>query len=170
MMTLMKKMSVLGLSVAMLSASFLPSQAMPRVVAAAPAAASDVVDVQYWRDGPPPRRYYGRDYNRSGYYGGYRGYREHRPNHRYRDGYWYPLAAFAAGAIIGGAIAQPRPEPRYVPAPRYAPEYRAPAPVRAGLNPRHYEYCAARYRSYDSYSNTFQPYEGPRQQCLSPYY
>jgi hypothetical protein len=168
MMTLMKKISVLGLSVAMLAGSMLPSQAMPLTVA--PATGSDVVTVQYWRDGPPPRRYYGRDYGRPGYYGGYRGYREHRPNHRYRDGYWYPLAAFAAGAIIGGAIAQPRPEPRYVPAPRYVPEYRAPAPVRAGLNPRHYEYCAARYRSYDSYSNTFQPYEGPRQQCLSPYY
>ena len=70
------------------------------------------------------------------------------------DGLRWVLAAF--GAIIGGAIAQPRPAPV--------------APRAAGLNPRHYDWCQARYRSYDSYSNTFQPYNGPRQQCLSPYY
>jgi len=95
-------------------------------------------------------------YERARYWNGHRGYSERRAGYRYHNGYWYPLAAFAAGAIIGGAIAQPRPAPV--------------APRAAGLNPRHYSWCEARYRSYDSYSNTFQPYNGPRQQCLSPYY
>ena len=71
------------------------------------------------------------------------------------DGYWYPLAAFGAGALIGGAIAS---QPRY---------YAAPA---NGINPQHYEWCASRYRSYRAFDNTFQPNRGPRQQCLSPYY
>jgi hypothetical protein len=95
-------------------------------------------------------------YERARYWNGHRGYRDRRAGYRYHNGYWYPLAAFAAGAIIGGAIAQPRPAPV--------------APRAAGLNPQHYQWCQARYRSYDSYSNTFQPYNGPRQQCLSPYY
>ena len=96
------------------------------------------------------------------YYNGHRGDRHRHPGWRYYNGYWFPLAAFAAGALIGGAVAA---QPRYVdPGPRYV------APARSGINPRHYEYCAARYRSYDSYSNTFQPNHGPRQQCYSPFY
>jgi Ni/Co efflux regulator RcnB len=43
--------------------------------------------------------------DRSGYYHGYRGYRDHRPGYRRgHDGLWYPAAAFALGAIIGGAL------------------------------------------------------------------
>lgn len=115
---------------------------MPLPAVEKPAAASEVTQVQY----------------REGYYNGHRGYRDRRPGYRYHEGYWFPLAAFAAGAVIGGAVA----------APRYVEP--APAPVAGNLNPRHYDWCATRYRSYDSYSNTFQPYNGPRQQCLSPYY
>ena len=33
----------------------------------------------------------------------------------------------------------------------------------------HEEWCAARYRSYDSWSDTWQPYRGPRRHCRSPY-
>ncbi|MDO1581243.1 BA14K family protein [Rhizobium oryzicola] len=160
----MKKFSLLGLSAAMLTASILPSQAMPMISAPAPAVPSgDVVQVQYWRHYGGPGYWRGggyyrpSPYARPGWYGGYRGYRYERPGYRYHNGFWFPLAAFGAGAIIGGAIAS---EPRYV----------APAPRAAGVNPQHYQYCAARYRSYDAYSNTFQPYNGPRQQCYSPYY
>jgi len=40
-----------------------------------------------------------------GYYHGYRGYRDRRPGYRrHKDGLWYPAAAFALGAIIGGAL------------------------------------------------------------------
>lgn len=42
---------------------------------------------------------------RRGYYHGYRGYHEHRRGYRrHSDGFWYPVAAFALGAVIGGAI------------------------------------------------------------------
>ncbi len=51
------------------------------------------------------------------------------------------------------------------PAPRYAPP-----PRRAyGLPRSHVNWCHARYRSYRSWDNTFQPYNGPRRQCVSPY-
>ena len=33
----------------------------------------------------------------------------------------------------------------------------------------HEEWCAARYRSYDVWSDTWQPYYGPRRHCRSPY-
>ncbi|WP_243463555.1 BA14K family protein, partial [Brucella suis] len=59
--------------------------------------------------------------------------------------------AFGAGAIIGGAISQPR------------PVYRAPA------GSPHVQWCYSRYKSYRASDNTFQPYNGPRKQCRSPY-
>ena len=85
--------------------------------------------------------------NGMGYYNGHRGYRERRPGYRYYEGYWFPAAAFIAGAIITGAIANDRP--------------------RSGS--AHVEWCYDRYRSYREWDNTFQPYNGPRQQCRSPY-
>jgi hypothetical protein len=155
---LSKKIAAAVFSTAVVLTGFAPSQAMQ--MPAAPQASqaeksSDVQNVQY-------RRYYGRPgygrpgYVRPGYYGGYRGYRYSRPGYRHYNGYWYPLAAFGAGAIIGGALAAP-PAPRYV----------EPS---GGINPRHVDWCESRYRSYRAYDNTFQPNNGPRQQCLSPYY
>jgi hypothetical protein len=89
--------------------------------------------------------------HRRGYYRGYRGYDYYRPGYRrYDDGFWYPAGAFVAGAIIGGAIAN---QPRVV--------------VREGGD--HTQWCYNRYRSYRAYDNTFQPNNGPRQQCYSPY-
>ena len=41
----------------------------------------------------------------AGYYHGYHGSHEHRRGYRRgKDGLWYPAAAFAIGAIIGGAL------------------------------------------------------------------
>ncbi|MFB9950377.1 BA14K family protein [Rhizobium puerariae] len=166
-MTLFKKVAVAGISLAVLAGSLMPAEAMP--LPAAPAAgleSLDVTQVQYWDRGDRwERRSWRRDGYRDGYrdgwYNGHRGYRDRRPGHRYHNGYWFPLAAFATGALIGGAIAS---QPRYAePAPSYGGGG-------GGINPRHYEWCSARYRSYDSYSNSFQPYNGPRQTCYSPYY
>ena len=155
MMTALKTTAVAALASILAVTSMVPAQAQIIRPVAPVAAATDATNVQYRE-----RRYDRRDrydrYERARYWNGHRGYRERRAGYRYRNGYWYPLAAFAAGAIIGGAIAQPRAVPV--------------APRAAGLNPRHYSWCNARYRSYDSYSNTFQPYNGPRRQCLSPYY
>lgn len=134
---MMKRWGALALASVLATASFVPTQAAMPLPAPVVNAPSDVVNVRH---------------HRPYYYHGHRGYRYHRPGYRYHNGYWFPLAAFATGAIIGGALATPS------------------APRRAGINPKHYQWCANRYRSYDSYSNSFQPYNGPRQRCYSPYY
>lgn len=98
-----------------------------------------VENVQYRRHRPPPRY---------GYYRGHRGYRDYRPGYRRHNGYWFPLAAFATGAIIGGAVSGQS-------APRYGGS--------------HHEWCANRWKSYRASDNTYQPYNGPRRECVSPY-
>jgi len=80
-----------------------------------------------------------------GWYNGHRGYRHYRHGYREYNGWWFP-AAILGGAIIGNAIAQ---------APRGGSA--------------HVQWCYNRYRSYRASDNTFQPYNGPRQQCNSPY-
>ncbi len=55
------------------------------------------------------------------------------------------------GTIIGGAIAN-------------GPVYRSRLPA------AHYRICDNRYRSYRAYDNTFQPYNGPRKQCVTRYF
>jgi hypothetical protein len=51
--------------------------------------------------------------------------------------------------------------------------YVQPAPRRyyrtQRLSSAHVQWCYDRYRSYRAWDNTFQPYNGPRQQCWSPY-
>lgn len=89
---------------------------------------------------------------RYGWYNGHRGYRYHRRGYRYHDGWWYPGAAFLGGAIIGGVIANSNNAPRY-----------------SGGGSSHVSWCYDRYRSYRASDNTFQPYNGPRRQCYSPY-
>ena len=111
----------------------------------------------------PDRRHVDRrDFNRhefrrhphgSVYWRGHRGYREPRPGYRRHGDYWFPLAAFATGMIISGAIANSAPPP----------------PAYSGGN-AHVNWCYNRYRSYRASDNTFQPYNGPRKQCISPYY
>jgi hypothetical protein len=81
-----------------------------------------------------------------GWYNGHRGYRHHRHGYREYNGWWFPATAFLGAAIIGNAIAN---------APR-------------GGN-AHVEWCYNRYRSYRASDNTYQPYNGPRRQCRSPY-
>lgn len=85
---------------------------------------------------------------------GYRlhGHRLHRPGYVYHNGLWFSPRSIRAGVIIAAPL------PR-----RHVVHYK-------GINPRHYSWCAERYRSYHWRSNSFQPYHGPRQQCYSPYY
>jgi hypothetical protein len=153
---LSKKVATAVLAAAVVLTGFVPSQAIQMPAAPQVEKSSAVENVQYRRYYRPGFRPGYRSGYRAGWYNGYRGYRSYRRGYRHYNGYWYPLAAFGAGAIIGGAIAA---QPRYV----------APAPS-GGINPRHVAWCEARYRSYRAYDNTFQPYNGPRQQCYSPYY
>ena len=84
---------------------------------------------------------YERRGNRS-YYNGHRGFDRPRHGYRQHNGMWFPAAAFISGAIIGGALSQ--------------------------SNNGHVAWCHDRYRSYRASDNTYQPYDGPRQECFSP--
>jgi len=106
------------------------------------------------------------------YFNGHRGYRGPRPGYRHHNGFWFPPAAFALGAIVGGALAAP-PPPRYYyrdyyRGPVYRDYYDRPA-YRAPVASSHVRWCHSRYRSYRAWDNTWQPYHGPRRQCWSPY-
>lgn len=86
------------------------------------------------------------------YWRGHRGYRDHRPGYRRHGDFWFPPAAFIAGAILGGALNAQEPPVRYRP-----------------RGNDHVTWCFNRYRSYRASDNTYQPYNGPRRQCQSPY-
>lgn len=116
-------------------------------------------------------------------------------NHHWHHGWhrgWGPGAAIGAGilggAIIGSALAGPSYygsyygcDPMYgcggyYPSyygPYYGPRviYRPRVVYRSSMrmSDAHIQWCYNRYRSYRAYDNTFQPYNGPRQQCYSPY-
>lgn len=159
MRTITKRISVALMSAFMVAGTMLPAQAMPVAPQAPASAQSDAVNVQYrdrgWDRDRGPRGWDGpRRPDRGGWHNGHRGYRDYRPGYRRHNGYWFPLAAFATGAIIGGALSQPS----------------APAVRNGGINPRHVDWCSNRYRSYRAYDNTFQPNRGGRQQCYSPYF
>lgn len=106
-------------------------------------------------DGPRYRR--GDDWRPQRYY---------RPRNYYRDpgvflGFGLGLPAYRY-IYPGYSYAQPtyRYVPRYVQPRRYS---------RVQMSRAHVDWCYSRYRSYRAYDNTFQPYNGPRRQCYSPY-
>ena len=103
---------------------------------------SNVMNAQYRRNQKRSNRHRSRRHH----WRGHRGSRHWRPGYRrHSNGWWFPLAAF--GAIAAGAAA-----------------------ANAGHMPSaHYAWCEDRYRSYDPGSDTFQPYNGPRRRCNSPY-
>lgn len=142
------------LAAAVTVGSIIPLEAAPVFAPqSAPAAQDNVQDVQF-RKWPRDRRYgrqVRRDFYRNGdyyYYRGHRGYRRYREGYREYNGWWFPAAAFVAGALITGALND---QPRY------------------GGGNAHVRWCYDRYRSYRVSDNTWQPYQGPRRQCYSPY-
>jgi hypothetical protein len=92
-------------------------------------------------------------------------------HHHGGGGFGAGIAGFAAGALIGGAIAGGPYYRGYGPdyGYDYAPEYGygyAPGPVvveRSGGGG--VAYCEQRYRSYDPSSGTFLGYDGMRHPC-----
>ena len=80
---------------------------------------------------------------------------------------WQPGVAaaggFVAGAIVGSALSQPRyvaPPPVYhAPAPRAV--YYRPAP----WTPEWYQYCSAKYRSFNPQTGYFLAYSGKYRFC-----
>lgn len=156
---MIRTIAATALSAVMAITAVVPAQAFPIPAINQPA---QIEKVQYSNDAgqwaspvyrPPGQRYY--PLPKYHYWNGHRGYRDYHPGYRRNsDGWWYPLAAFGLGAaIIGGMAAQQPPRPRL----GYA------------LPPDHVRWCQMRYRSYDPYSDTFQPNRGPRLRCISPY-
>ncbi|MBP1859530.1 BA14K family protein [Rhizobium herbae] len=145
------KLAPLALSAVLLATSFTPSQAFAQIPVPIKAErVSDVDMVQYRDRRRGDDEWRRRGYHRRGndaYYNGHRGHYERRRGYREYNGMWFPLAAFATGAIIGGAVSQPQ--------------------VRYGGS--HVEWCSNRYRSYRAYDNSYQPNYGPRRECNSPY-
>ena len=101
-----------------------------------------------WVSGPTYRGQSGRSYRNHHYrHNQYRG--GPRYNHRY-----YRNRGPNVGIYLG------------VPSYRYVEPRRVP---RVTLSRAHVNWCHNRYRSYRASDNSFQPYNGPRQQCWSPY-
>ncbi|WP_173931979.1 BA14K family protein [Chelativorans sp. Marseille-P2723] len=115
--------------------------------------------------------------------------RYHR--HHSSDTFAAGIAGLALGAIVGGALTQPRyyyPNPVYAAPPVYAPPVYAPpiyapfpryhyrpAPVYRSTvtyygalepwSPGWYRACSARFRSFDPASGTYLGYDGRRHFC-----
>jgi hypothetical protein len=157
-----QKIAIILISAVTALTGVAPANAFPTVSAPAVQSSQQVETVQ-WREGRRDWRRYSPRYSQRYYRDDrrWRGDRRYYSDRRWRHHRHHRgsnagaiIGGLAAGAIIGGALAAPR----YAPAPR---RY-------AGSN-SHVNWCYARYRSYRAYDNTFQPYNGPRQQCYSPY-
>ncbi|OHV77991.1 BA14K family protein [Ensifer sp. LCM 4579] len=158
----MKRLAILALSLATALSGVPPAGAFP-IMPAAKTEATDVQRVQFPYERGEDRKD-GRCRNPGCYrwdhrHGRYRDYRHHH-RYSYRDRYRHRhhhhgsnfgavIGGLAAGALIGGLLAQPR--------------------YYGGGGSAHTRWCYARYRSYRAYDNTFQPYHGPRRACISPY-
>jgi hypothetical protein len=79
-------------------------------------------------------------------------------HHYYHHGGGGAIAGFAAGALLGGALAANRPYygPAYGPAYAYSPGY-------VGGDAE--GYCLSRFKSYDPASGTYLGYDGYRHPC-----
>lgn len=165
----MNRLTIIALSMASALTSVSPAMAFPTAADVPKIETTQAQLVQY-------RRYGG------GYRGGYRGGYNHGHHNGGDDDWAWALGGLALGTIIGGALAQPYygsgyydqgyyNQGYYGGPTYYRPRYYAPRYYRQtyyGGN-AHTSWCYARYRSYRAYDDTFQPYYGPRQICISPY-
>ena len=136
--------ALLGLATAAPAAAMPLSAQLP-----VPQVQSNVDNVQYRSSNPA------RGFHRRGnyyYYNGHRGYRYQRPGWRYRNGWWFPPAAFALGVIVGSQYDRPA---------RYQ--------RRGDYSRAHYRWCENRYQTYRAWDNSYVPRVGFRAQCNSPY-
>ncbi|MTH99460.1 BA14K family protein [Roseibium sp. RKSG952] len=116
----------------------------------------------------------------SGYYGhGWKRY----------NGWWFPPEGFTFNTVPpryappipyapGLTLEAPAGETTVVetevvtvaPAPAPVPALAAPVPLAGELRVKHVNWCLGKYRSYLVADNTYQPFEGPRTICRSPYW
>lgn len=96
-----------------------------------------------------------------GEWNGFKGYRHHRTGYKkHTDGWWYPEAAFEPGAHADSTTIKLKKTSQ-----KSKKEEEKPWLIKA-----HVDYCTAKYKSYTSSDNSYQPYDGPRKQCVSRYY
>jgi hypothetical protein len=154
-MTMFKSSLSAALAVAVAIGTAAPAMAVPIFMPSAPSVSSDVVQVQSSRQHrrSESRKRFERRGDRA-YYNNHRGYRDRRAGYREYDGWWFPPAAFIVGAIFGGTMHQ---QPGYRLQHGYA------------LSAEHVGWCQNRWRSYRISDNSYQPYNGPRRICTSPF-
>jgi hypothetical protein len=114
---------------------------------------------QFW---PRTGHWHGNWAGRHGaHWGRWNGRHYYRHGWRRHGGYWGwgPAIGLGIGIPLGYALGANN----YYGEPIYRPRY---YPRAASA---HVRWCYGRYRSYRAWDNTFQPYHGPRQQCISPY-
>jgi len=72
------------------------------------------------------------------------------------------LGSAIVGAIVGGVIVNQL---------QQSNQYHPPAPQQHGsyLSRNHIDWCHNRWRSYRVSDNSYQPYNGPRRVCVSPF-
>lgn len=157
----MNRLAIILISLVTAISGVAPAQAFPSVVA--PKVQTQMPDVQQVRDGHPRWSRHDNRHWRGGRDRDWRGDRgrhwrddrrySHRRHYRHRNNNAGAIiGGLAAGAIIGGAIASQQ-----------------PGYYRGGGGNDHVNWCYSQYRSYRAFDNTFQPYNGPRRQCYSPF-
>ncbi|MBX5047036.1 BA14K family protein [Rhizobium lentis] len=175
----MRKLSVAALCLIISVPGITPAQAFPAINPPRIESQQRIEQVQWrGRDGHWGGRHY-----RGGYYRGYR--------HHHGADWGWALGGLAVGTILGSALSQPyygsyygspygyygspygyyrRPYAYYGrPYAYYGRPYGSYASSRYYGAGAHERWCYARYRSYRAFDNTFQPYYGPRRQCIGPY-
>jgi hypothetical protein len=133
----------------------IPAMAGPAPVTSPAVPQAGTNGITLVRDGDWRERYEDRRWRRFHH----RDWRRHyRDDWRWRRSYHRPYYR-SSGLYFSFGLA---PAFRY-----YAEPRRYYRPQRVGN--AHIRWCYSRYRSYRAWDNTFQPYNGPRQQCWSPY-
>ncbi|MDR7035171.1 BA14K family protein [Mesorhizobium sp. BE184] len=108
------------------------------------------------------RRHFNRRHDGGPVFGGHSNYRRHwngNNDGRWRRHYRHHRPRYYGGSGVYLGLGFGVPAYRYV----------QPRRVYRGGSSAHVRWCYNRYRSYRAWDNTFQPYNGPRQQCWSPY-
>ncbi len=135
-----------------------PVLAPQQGTAASPVAPDNLVEVQYRHRYYQDRRGYQKRGNRPHADHRHRNYQPHRSQRQ--TGRSPDLGSAVVGAIIGGIIVNEFNRPQQRQTPSRSTQY---------LSQSHVNWCHNRWRSYRVSDNSYQPYNGPRRICASPY-
>ncbi|WP_407965485.1 BA14K family protein [Bartonella sp. C271] len=97
---------------------------------------------------------------------GFKGYRHYRHGYRkYSDGWWYPEKAFVAYTS-----SDVKDMPLEIISTQKDKFITSLEKKELWNVKQHIDYCKAHYRSYTQNDNSYQPFHGPRKQCLSSFF